>query len=171
MSNPLPTLLLRFKKIEGGSTSLSCTRPDGTITWQRTTRANAGFFARHDLTHYAVESILGHTLGFYGLLASGWEFTDFGEGWPKGPIPANADPSELIVGFFDAERAGDTPWTAAQFKEYTANFFGPNLPENLPTITDEQLTAIRAKMRELFEQWDNIEAGETLELPFPPQTF
>src|SRR5689334_21180493 len=107
MPDSNPHLVLRFKKIRGGATSLSATRADGSVTWQRATAAHAAFYARHDLTHYAVETILEHRLGSYGLLAAGSDFTDFGEPWPRGRIPAEADPSELIVGFFDADRMGD----------------------------------------------------------------
>src|SRR5258706_3726725 len=153
MAHTNPALLLRFKKIAGGATALSCTRADGTVTWQRTGAAQAAFFARHDLTHYAVETVLGHKLGFYGLLASGWELTDFGEPWPRGPIPADADPSELIVGFFDAERVGDSAWSAQQFNGYVARFCGGVVSDKLPTLTDKQLSAIRLKVEELFEQW------------------
>src|SRR5215831_9574962 len=91
-------LRVRFKKNHDGTAALSCTREDGSVTWQRQDRAG-GFFTRHDLTHYAVETVLNHRRGFYGLIAEGWNFSDFGRPWTRGPIPADADPSELIVGF------------------------------------------------------------------------
>ena len=101
-----PTLTIRLKKGADGGSSIRCTRADGTVTWQRQDPAKARFFVRHDLTHYAVETVLEHRRGFYGLLAEGWDFTDFGAPWPRGPIPADADPAELWVGFLDAENAG-----------------------------------------------------------------
>ena len=63
---------------------MSCTRADGTVTRQRQDPAKAQFFVRHDLTHYALETVLGHRRGFYGLVAEGWDFTDFGSPWPRG---------------------------------------------------------------------------------------
>src|SRR5207253_10658122 len=110
-------IVIRIKKDKDGRTSLSCTRADGTTTWQRQEGGHARFFPRHDLTHYAVESVLGHRRGFYGLVAEGWDFTDFGAPWPRGPIPADADPSEMIVGFLDAGRLGGGQWTAATMSE------------------------------------------------------
>jgi hypothetical protein len=161
-----PPLQLRLKKAHDGATALSCTRADGSVTWQRTSPAHASFFSRHDLTHYAVETVLGHAKGFYGLLAMGWDFTDFGAPWPHGPIPPDADPSELIVGFFDAERAGDSPWSVAEFNDYAARFYGEGAA-SAPTLTQDQLTAIRAKLKDLFEQWEAVKPGEALELAFP----
>ena len=83
-------LLIRMKKHPDGRASLTCVRADGTSTWQTPKAAQGHFFAQHDLTHYAVETILGCRQGFYGLLADGWNITDFGVPWPRGPMPAEA---------------------------------------------------------------------------------
>src|SRR5436190_8612122 len=104
MSKAQP-ITIRIKKNPDGRTSLSCTRADGTTTWQRQQGGQAAFFPRHDLTHYAVETVLGHRHGFYGLVADGWDLTDFGSPWPRGRIPSEAVLSEMIVGFLDLERA------------------------------------------------------------------
>ena len=97
-------LLIRIKKKSDGSAALSCLRADGSVTWQRQNGQQARFFPLHDLTHYAVETVLGHTRGFYGLVAEGWDLTDFGSPWPRGPLPPEALVSEFIVGFLDRER-------------------------------------------------------------------
>ena len=110
-------LTIRMKKHAGGAASLTCVRADGTSTWQTPKGAQGHFFAQHDLTHYAVETALGCRRGFYGLLADGWNITDFGAPWPRGPMPANALAPELIVGFLDAERASGQRWTAAECNE------------------------------------------------------
>ena len=87
MPSPAQSITLRFKKIPGGATALS----SHSRRWQRDLAANLRrprrFFARHDLTHYAVETVLGYGLGFYGLLAAGWEFTDFGAPGRAGRFP------------------------------------------------------------------------------------
>src|SRR5438132_2932895 len=119
----MPRLTIRIKKKSDGSSALSCTRADGSVTWQRQEGVRARFFPRHDLTHYAVETVLGHRRGFFGLVAEGWDFDDFGAPWPRGPIPADADPSELIVGFLDAERRSGVEWTAAQVNEEAERFY------------------------------------------------
>src|SRR5256885_9526625 len=59
-------ITIRIKKNPDGRRSLSCTRADGTTTWQRQEGGQAAFFPRHDLTHYAVETVLAHRSGFYG---------------------------------------------------------------------------------------------------------
>ena len=80
----MPDLFIRIKKKSDGSAALSCLRSDGSVTWQRQDGALGRFFPLHDLTHYAVESELGHSRGFYGLVAGGWNLTDFGKPWPRG---------------------------------------------------------------------------------------
>src|SRR5437867_7459222 len=157
-------LTIRIKKNPDGTAALTCTRANGTVTWQRQKGAQARFFPRHDLTHYAVETVLGHRRGFYGLVAEGWDFSDFGTPWPRGPLPADADPSELIVGFLDAERASGREWTAAELTEQAAQFYAAHAPAGVPPVlTDNQLERIRARMRELFARWEAVAPGETLE--------
>jgi hypothetical protein len=165
----MPRLTIRIKKGRDGTAALTCTRADGTVTWQRQQGAQASFFPRHDLTHYAVETILGHRRGFYGLVAEGWDLSDFGTPWPRGPIPADADPSELIVGFLDGERASGAEWTAADLTEMAAQFSAAHGVAGASLVlTDDQLARIRARMRELFADWEAVAPGEALELIFEP---
>lgn len=166
----MPRLTIRIKKKPDGSGAISCTRADGTVTWQ-TQERNAGFFSYHDLTHYAVETVLNHQRGFFGLVAEGWDFEDFGTPWPHGPIPADADPSELIVGAMDAQRASNSEWSTeevnhhltAALQTFAAGAVGR-------TLTDVELRAIRRRMHELFAGWEAVAPGGSLELPFPPET-
>src|SRR6266545_1175255 len=64
-------LIIRIKKKTDGSAALSCQRADGSVTWQRQDGLQGGFFPRHDLTHYAVETVLRQVRGFYSLVAGG----------------------------------------------------------------------------------------------------
>lgn len=163
------TLVVRLKKKTDGSAALSCVRPDGSVTWQRQEGRQARFFPRHDLTHFAVESELGYRRGFYGLVAEGWDITDFGTPWPRGPLPPDADPSELIVGFLDMERAAGLEWSAAEFNEKAASYCRDHaMAGPPPTLTDEELGRIRARMRALFARLDAVSPGESLELTFQP---
>ena len=163
----MSSLIIRLKKQRDGRVALSCTRADGTVTWQRQAGAQAGFFPRHDLTHYAVETVLGHRRGFYGLVAEGWDFGDFGTPWPRGPLPSDADPSELIVGFLDLERAGGVEWTAADFADKAAAYYADHgVADRRLLITDAELTAIRARARELFARWEAVAPGAAMELTF-----
>jgi hypothetical protein len=159
-------LLIRIKKKADGLAALSCVRADGSVTWQRQEGERGRFFPIHDLTHYAVETILGHRKGFYGLVVEGWDFGDFGAPWPKGRLPADLDPSELIVGFLDTERAGGVEWSANEFNQNAANYYAQHGLPGSCRVTDEQLGRIRGLLRELTARWRALPAGETLELPF-----
>src|SRR5689334_5107407 len=98
---PMPDLVIRIKKKTDGSAALTCTRADGSVTWQRQDGQLGQFFPLHDLTHLAVEQTLGFARAFYGLLAEGWDMSDFGRPERRGMLPEEAFLAELIVGFFD----------------------------------------------------------------------
>ena len=159
-------LTIRLKKNPDGGASLTCTRADGTVTWQRQESQQAAFFPRHDLTHFAVETVLAHKNGFYGLLAAGWDISDFGAPWPRGRIPPEADVSEAIVGFLDIERASGERAAAGQLNEFLADRCVERGYAPSPPITDEELREIRRKRAELFARWDAIRPGEALELAY-----
>jgi hypothetical protein len=159
-------IVIRIKKGADGRTSLSCTRADGTTTWQRQEGDQARFFPRHDLTHYAVETVLGLGKGFYGLVASGWDLSDFGSPWPRGRIPAQANMSELIVAFFDLERRTGERSTAEELNNRLAELCAQKGFPKPPAISEGDLARVRRKRAEVFEQWDAIEPGGALELTF-----
>lgn len=162
----MPELLVRQKKNADGSAALSCARADGSVTWQRQPGKNGRFFPLHDLTHYAVETVLGHRRGFYGMVADGWDLSDFGAPWPKGRIPADADLAELIVGYLDVERATGERLTGAQLSDNARSYFEQRGIAGDCRVSDEQLAQIRAMRSELFARWDALPAGATLELAF-----
>jgi hypothetical protein len=159
-------LKIRMKKNPDGGRSLACTRADGTVTWQSRQSQQAAFFPRHDLTHFAVETVLAQRNGFYGLLAAGWDLSDFGVPWPRGRIPPEADVSETIVGFLDIERASGERAAADQLNELLAARCAEKGYAAPPRITDESLREIRRKRAELFAQWDAVRPGESLELVY-----
>ena len=161
-----PPLVIRIKKSADGRTALSCTRADGTTTWQRQQGGQAAFFPRHDLTHYAVETVLGHRRGFYGLVAAGWDLSDFGTPWPRGMLPKDANISEIIVGFFDRERASGQMGTADEINEELANYCEENGLAAPEKFTEQDLSRVRQKRGEVFAQWEAVKPGEALELPF-----
>jgi murein tripeptide amidase MpaA len=159
-------LIIRIKKTADGRSSLSCTRPDGSATWQSMKNAQAAFFPRHDLTHYAVETVLGHRRGFYGLVASGWDLTDFGTPWPRGPLPRESVLSEMIVGFLDLERASGEFARAADVNQRLEEFCTENGLADPQVLTDDDLSAVRRRRGELFATFDAVEPGGALELVF-----
>ena len=161
-----PDLIIRIKKNADGSGALTAIRRDGSATWQRQKEHVGSFFALHDLTHYAVETTLGLDDAFYGLLAGGWNLTDFGSPSKRGQLPPGAIKAEVIVGFLDTERASGTRWTAAEFNDKLRIYSEQHRSRVEFTLSDEELTGIRKRRAELFAQWDGVSAGGTLELTF-----
>ncbi len=142
------------KRTDGGGV-LRCTRPDGSITWQKQTQRQATHFALHDLTHFAVESALGFKRGFYGLIAEGWDIDDTTGKGARGRLPEEAGEVERVVGLFDMERAGGVIYTAEEFNEHSPRPF-----------TNDDLTRVRKLRGELFSKWFAVEPGRALELEF-----
>jgi hypothetical protein len=162
----MPELIIRIKKNRDGTAALSCTRADGSTTWQKQQGQQARFFPRHDLTHYAVETVLAFRRGFYGLVAEGWDMSDFGTPWPRGKLPADAEPAELVVGFLDVERASGVRATADDFNEKARLYYEQHGLPGAYELTDDQLARIRARRSELFERWDAVPEGDALELEY-----
>jgi hypothetical protein len=164
----MATLRIFFKKKRDGMNVLSCVRDDGSATWQH---QRGDFFVHHDLTHYAIETTLGLRGAFYGLLARGWEFTDFGTPWPRGKMPedalADAALAECLAGAFDLERATGTRVEADAFNATLAQGCEEAGIRDPHSIREEDLARIRATYTELIGRWRAVPPGETLELPFP----
>ncbi len=165
---------IRLKRHSDGSASLTCTRDDGSVTWQRQNGSLGLVFPAHDLTHFAVETTFGFAHGFYGLLAEGWEISDFAQPWPRGPVPTEALVVELIVGLLDSERRQGTGLSAedfhAQAEQYIASrrAAGKQVPDLPRRLTDDELQRVRAFRTELLTRWAAVPAGEVLELVFAP---
>jgi hypothetical protein len=137
-----------------GAGVLRCTRQDGSVTWQKQTK-HAAHFAVHDLTHFAVETVLGYRRGFFGLIAEGWEVEDTTGKGTRGALPAQALEAEKIVGLFDSERASGVIWSAGEF-----NTFAPR------TLTEAEIQKVRVLRSALLRQWSAIAPGQKLELAF-----
>ena len=163
-------ITIRIKKNPDGRTSLSCTRADGTTTWQRQEGGQAAFFPRHDLTHYAVETALAHRSGFYGLLAAGWDLSDFGSPWPRGPLPAEANLTELIVGFFDLERNSGEFGSVRDLNDSLTRFCIEHGLTTPRPLSEDDLDRVRHERGELFARWEAVKPGDSLELPFSVPT-
>jgi hypothetical protein len=164
----MPELTIRIKKKTDGTAALTCTRADGSTTWQRQDKQLGQFFPFHDLTHFAVESVLGLRLAFFGLIADGWDITDFEKPNLTDRAPADAQLAELIVGYFDLERATGHCMTADDCNAKVAAFYadhGVALPPAF-AVEDAQLEAIRAVRDELFAQWRSVPPGEAIEVAY-----
>jgi hypothetical protein len=165
MSGP-QRIVVRIKKNADGRASLSCTRADGTTTWQRLEGSQAAFFPRHDLTHYAVETVLGHKRGFFGLVSEGWDLADFGARDGRRKIPPESVLSEMTVGLLDLERATGQLVQPEDINERLMEFCGQNGLPKPPEITEDDLGKVRKRRSELFKLWEAVKPGDALELPF-----
>jgi len=163
----MPDLIIRIKKKTDGAAALSCIRADGSTTWQRQEGQLGRFFPLHDLTHYAVESVLELPRAFYGLLAEGWDITDFEKPGTRESIPPDAGFAELIVGYFDVERATGFRPNANDYNEKAEAYYRDKslTPPSL-RLSDEQLGRIRQLRAELFARWNALPPGDVLELTF-----
>jgi hypothetical protein len=159
-------MLIEITKRTGGSATLRCKRADGSIAWQKQDGPNARFFPLHDLTHYAVETVLRSTHGFFGLIADGWEIDDTTGKGARGPLPDEALAIEQIVGILDAERASDTALSASEFNKYSAEYAALHGTPPPNTLTDEQLGRVRSLRDEMHQRWFLLAPGETVELSF-----
>ena len=148
-------LRIGLAKKADGSGVLRCCREDGSVTWHKQTARHAAHFTLHDLTHWAVETVLGYKHGFFGLIADGWEMDDTTGKGTRGALPSEAIEVERVVGLFDTERGSGTVWTVDEF-----NTFAPR------PLSEEQIRNIKARRAELFREWFALAPGGSPELTF-----
>ena len=153
------------KRPDGGSV-LSCTRADGTVTWQRHQGRQGHFFPLHDLTHYAVETTLGFRRGFFGLIAGGWDIEDTGGKGGRGPLPEEALLVEQLVGLISLGRGSDGPWTADELDEQLRRVTPDSALVAVARLSEERLGQVLASLTELVASWALVEPGGTMTLSF-----
>lgn len=157
------TLRVELTRRTDGGAVLRCVRRDGSVTWQKQAGVHAEFFPGHDLTHFAVESELGTTAAFYGLIADGWDIDETTGKGARGPLPPEAVVVEHIVGLLDVERGSGHLLSGAELRSaLDKKGFGAPLPN------DAALARIRARRSDLLRRWQALPAGATLDLTFNP---
>jgi len=161
-----PLAVLKFSKTRDGTPVLSITRRDGSVAWQK----QHAFFPVHDLTHYAIETTLGLRQAFWGMMADGWEFSDFGTPWPRGPMPNQAEAllAEVSAGWFDrfGRTAGNDEPTAEELNAHLAEYCAQHGTPPPRAITDDEFARIRALRDELALRWYALGPREAMELDF-----
>jgi hypothetical protein len=173
--NESPRLRLEFKKKTDGGAAIRYVRADGSSTWTSSNTASGRgatvrFFVAHDLGHYAAETTLGLDQAFLGLLADGWELTDFGSPWPKGKFHPSDLPqlmlAEFVAGALDRELASGEPVGASELNRTIAVEWAKYGDGSQPVVDCEQLARARACRQELLCRWEELAPGETLSLSF-----
>src|SRR5207245_8210042 len=131
-----------------------------------------------------------HTRGFYGLVAEGWDLTDFGSPWPRGPLPPEALVSEFIVGFLDRERgAGVVGPPSIAWLTWHLGFwwsmvldhsFGDGALSRENVMWPGNADAVRAWLGQLQRQWravleqvtdDDLRSAQRTRWPFQDRSF
>lgn len=166
-------MTLRMKRLEDGVV-LTCLRAGMPPAIQRS--RYGGFFAMHDLLHYAVETTMGFERAFLGLLAEGWSFETFGnrDDARYQTLPDEAVLVEHVVDVLSrrlAEGARHDP----ELEVLWADEVNAELATVLAAakrsafrFSAGQLSAIGRCFDGLAQRWAEVPVGGHMELVFPP---
>lgn len=137
-------------------------RDDGTSTWMHA----SDYFIRHDLSHYALETVLGYKTAFNGLLNGGMDPADFNDREKRLAMTLTAEAwyAENMANLFLMEL------TQGQFADFNevqqAALRSFNQKDPLITLEQGQIDDIRELLRKLLRQWEALAEGETMALIF-----
>jgi hypothetical protein len=153
---------MRVTKNTGKPHIILYQRDDGSQTWMQ----SDDFFVMHDLSHYALETTLGYTTAFMGMLNGGIDIKDFEDREKRKQIivsneaayaenMANLFLTEIMQGNFEnfndvSRQAFETSWK--------------NFPP--PHLSEEEIISVRIFLRQLLKEWKELPAGETMKLTF-----
>jgi hypothetical protein len=155
-------MMIQFTKNTGKPHIIKYIRDNGTETWM----PSDDFFVRHDLSHYAIEKILGYRTAFNGMLNNGMNIKDFENREKRAAmcITEEALYAENMANLFLVEIAqgGFDDFNTVQQQTFTS--FNKQFPAI--TLTEEKINRIRIYLRQLLLQWNDLPAGSTLELEF-----
>ena len=154
---------IQLKKGRDGPSTLACVRDDGTRTWSKL----HPFFPEHDLTHCAVESVLGFREAFFGCIASGWDIDDFSRPGSASRISTEAVIAEHIVGVFDLERGAGQVFSAVDFNEALNSGLRDHGLPAFRKLSEDELHRVRSVRGDLVSRWFSTLPGETFEVEFP----
>jgi hypothetical protein len=155
-------MLIRIKKNTGKLHNLSYTRNDGSATWIQ----GDDFLVRHDLAHYAIESVLRYRTAFNGMVNNGMDIKDFEDKEKRSrmAITVEAVYAENFANLFLAET------TQGNFEDFNAEqrdaFVSFSNQYDPVTLTQESIKSIRRDLRQILQQWVELPVGETLALTF-----
>ena len=160
-------MVIRFKKGKNQwkhkPDTLTCIRDDGSVTWTYLHRE----FAIQDLAHYVVETTLGLENAFLGLIAKGYDISDFNQPKAERPfeIPEEALNTEVIVGLLQTDLLESLRGNAdccELLRDYRSL-----LPVK---IADAQFETMQQKLQALLQKWHDLQPGESMTLQFKCKT-
>ena len=158
---------ISFQKGRNKPDTLSVRRSDGSVTWSQ---GHAGP-AYHDLAHYAVETILQTSQGFFSIIDQGFAIDDFVLPRHQRPdalkgvnLPAEAMQVEYVVNRIQLEH-----FNGHEDSHFLSSLRQVLTEKNLPfpdRLTEPVVTQIRARYHALVAQWDALPPGESMTLDF-----
>ncbi len=153
---------IRITKNTGKPHILKYIRDNGTETWMYAD----DFFVRHDLSHFALESVLEYKTAFNGMLNSGMDIKDFEDKQKRAELNVTAEAwyAENMANLFLMEIVqGDF----ADFNKVQQEAF-VSFNHQYPVITlpEDKIKETRNYLRQLLTQWKELPSGQTLELIF-----
>ena len=140
---------------------ISYWRDNDTKTWMYAD----DFFVRHDLSHYAIESKLGYTSAFMGMLNNGIDIQDFADREKKNKmiVSKQARYSEGMANLFLIEiEQGEIE----NFNDVMKEIFEISDDKlDAPVLSEDELVGIRTCLRQLYKAWSELPVNETMSLP------
>jgi hypothetical protein len=124
------------------------------------------FFVRHDLSHYALESVMQYKTAFNGMLNNGMDIKDFEDKEKRAQLNVTDEAryAENMANLFLIE-IGQGEF--ADFNKIQQEAF-VSFNDKLPVITlpIEKIKETRNFLKQLLEQWSALPVSKTLELTF-----
>lgn len=159
-------MLIRLKK-DANAPVLTCIRDDGSTTWSK--MPYGGFFPRHDLMHYTVETTLGFREAFFGLIASGWSIESFTEPGAAKRLPLEARYAEFLVEQLEREHRFGEASNAESFNTTIAESIRQGGVTRLRPVLQKELDTIRTRFEGLLARYAALPDGKQLELKWKPR--
>jgi hypothetical protein len=153
---------LQIKKNEGKQHIILYRRNDGSSTWMHADN----YFVVHDLSHFVIEKMLGYKTAFMGMLNNGMGIHDFENREKRKQIAVIGEAiyAENMANIFLMETAQGN---LEDLNKVLQDSFKPmNSKLAAPILSDNQISSIRNYLRQLIKQWEELPAGEMMNLIF-----
>ena len=151
-----------LKKYEQGPFVIKYRRDNGSETWMQADQ----YFVLHDLSHFAIETMLQYKSAFMGMLNNGMHIKDFEhrEKRNKIKISEEAVNAENIANLFLMElQQGELE----DFNQTLRESFNPMKEQLNPVqLSPEQIDAVRNKFKQLVAEWNSTPPGGEMELEY-----
>ena len=155
-------MIIHLRKGNDGPDTLTCVRKDGSITKDELQPRSV----YHELAHYAVESSLGFTDGFFGMIEKGLQIEEYELENQDRKIEYSPESyhAEFLASLIQSAVAlGKIDMTYVEFMKAGAKDWALSFPE-LPE--PEVLEAIRVKAATLTAEWEALPPDAELTLEF-----